>query len=108
MREFYIINSSLLTEDQQRWAQWKHSTGYTYPEIASALYCDVGVVKRVLCHVPKDKPPLVYRPGWDDKVNIGGRLRRYSEKCVADRLDPDFSAAVRLAADLLERGRGDA
>jgi len=96
---------STLTEDELRWAQWKHSTGYTYPEIAAALYVSVDVVKRILCHVPKDKPPLVYRPGWDTLVNLGGRLRRYSEKCVADRLDPDFAAAVQMAAGWFERSR---
>ena len=33
---------------------------------------------------------------------LSGRLRRYSEKCVSDRLDEDFAKAVQEAADLIE------
>lgn len=31
------------------------------------------------------------------------RLRRYSEACLAERLDPDFAAAVREATASLEQ-----
>ena len=34
---------------------------------------------------------------------IPERLRRYSEACLAERLDPDFAAAVREAATTLEQ-----
>lgn len=35
------------------------------------------------------------------KPTLPERLRRYSEACVAERLDPDFAASVREAASLL-------
>lgn len=33
---------------------------------------------------------------------LSGRLRRYSEKCVSERLDEDFAKAVQEAADIIE------
>lgn len=33
---------------------------------------------------------------------LSGRLRRYSEKCVSDRLDEDFAKAVLEAAEIIE------
>lgn len=35
-------------------------------------------------------------------ATLSGRLRRYSEKCVSDRLDEDFAKAVQDAADIIE------
>lgn len=36
------------------------------------------------------------------KPTLPERLRRYAEACVAERLDPDFAAAVREATASLE------
>lgn len=38
----------------------------------------------------------------EEKQYITDRLRRYSKACLADRLDPDFAAAVYEAADGIE------
>lgn len=35
------------------------------------------------------------------KAYTASRLRRYTEKCIADRLDPDFASAVQIAIKLL-------
>ena len=35
--------------------------------------------------------------------SIARRLRRYSEKCLRDRMDEDFADAVRYAAEYFER-----
>lgn len=38
----------------------------------------------------------------EEKQYITDRLRRYSRACLAERLDPDFAAAVYEAADGIE------
>lgn len=35
------------------------------------------------------------------KAYTASRLRRYSQKCVTERLDPDFAEAVQIAIKLL-------
>jgi len=40
-----------------------------------------------------------------DSNDLARRLRRYSRACVADKLDADFSAAVREAAEIIEGGK---
>ena len=40
-----------------------------------------------------------------DCNDLARRLRRYSRACVADKLDADFSAAVRAAAEIIEGGK---
>ena len=35
-------------------------------------------------------------------ATLSGRLRRYSEKCVSDRLDEDFAKAVIEASNIIE------
>lgn len=35
-------------------------------------------------------------------AKLSGRLRRYSEKCVSDRLDEDYAKAVQEAANIIE------
>lgn len=42
-----------------------------------------------------------------DCKDLARRLRRYSRACVADKLDADFSAAVREAAGIIEQLPGD-
>jgi len=39
----------------------------------------------------------------EEKQYITDRLRRYSRTCLAERLDPDFAAAVYEAADGIEK-----
>lgn len=41
---------------------------------------------------------------YDELIN---RLHRYTENCVAYKLDADFASAVQEAADVVERKRGE-
>lgn len=41
---------------------------------------------------------------YDDLID---RLHRYTENCVAYKLDADFASAVQEAADVIERKHGE-
>ena len=50
----------LLTRKEIAWAYDKWCAGYTYEEIAEALYCSAKTVYRALKGREKIKPVLVY------------------------------------------------
>lgn len=39
----------------------------------------------------------------EEKTGLIDRLQRYSQKCLADRLDADFSLAVMEAVEILRK-----
>lgn len=60
-------------------------------------YCDMAYVECTTC----------FEAYKDWHSQLIKRLRRYSQKCITDRLDPDFASAIQEVVQLLEAQLGE-